>query len=181
MIFETERLFARKLTRKDFQGLCRILQDPEVMYAYEHAFSDGEVTEWLERQLLRYEKDGFGLWAVILKKTGQFIGQCGLTMQDWDGRRVPEIGYLFQKAYWHRGYATEAAKGCKKYAFETLRLPRVYSIIRDNNLPSQKVAQRNGMQVCGKQIKQYYGMEMPHLVLCVENKPSGPAKADPLG
>ena len=85
MIFETERLFARKLTRKDFQGLCRILQDPEVMYPYEHAFSDGEVTEWLERQLLRYEKDGFGLWAVILKKTGQFIGQCGLTMQDWDG------------------------------------------------------------------------------------------------
>ena len=47
MIFETERLFARKLTKDDFGSLCRILQDPEVMYAYEHAFSDAEVNSWL--------------------------------------------------------------------------------------------------------------------------------------
>ena len=67
MIFETERLFARKLTKDDFGSLCRILQDPEVMYAYEHAFSDAEVNSWLERQLKRYVTDGFGLWAVILR------------------------------------------------------------------------------------------------------------------
>lgn len=130
MIFETERLFARKLTKDDFGSLCRILQDPEVMYAYEHAFSDAEVNSWLERQLKRYVTDGFGLWAVILKETGSMIGQCGLTMQDWNGKMVPEIGYLFEKAYWHRGYASEAAKGCKEYAFQSLKLPRVYSIIR---------------------------------------------------
>ena len=86
MIFETERLFARKLTKDDFGSLCRILQDPEVMYAYEHAFSDAEVNSWLERQLKRYVTDGFGLWAVILKETGSMIGQCGLTMQDWNGK-----------------------------------------------------------------------------------------------
>lgn len=170
MIFETEQLFVRKLTRDDFQNLSQILQDAEVMYAYEHAFSKEEVTEWLERQLKRYETDGFGLWAVILKETGCFIGQCGLTMQDWNGCQVPEIGYLFQKAYWHQGYASEAARGCKKYAFEILKIPRVYSIIRDNNLPSQKVAERNGMSICGRLVKHYYGMEMPHLVFCAENK-----------
>lgn len=170
MIFETERLFTRELTGDDFQNLCRILQDSEVMYAYEHAFSDAEVSDWLKRQLMRYERDGFGLWAVILKETGRFVGQCGLTMQDWDGRQVPEIGYLFQRDYWHKGYAVESAKGCKKYAFEILKLPRVYSIIRDNNLPSQKVAQRNGMRICGKLVKHYYGMEMPHLVFCAENE-----------
>ena len=169
MIFETERLFARKLTKDDFGSLCRILQDPEVMYAYEHAFSDAEVNSWLERQLKRYVTDGFGLWAVILKETGSMIGQCGLTMQDWNGKMVPEIGYLFEKAYWHRGYASEAAKGCKEYAFQSLKLPRVYSIIRDNNLPAQRVAERNGMKLCGSLVKHYYGLDMAHLVFCVEN------------
>ena len=169
MIFETERLFARKLTKDDFGSLCRILQDPEVMYAYEHAFSDAEVNSWLERQLKRYVTDGFGLWAVILKETGSMIGQCGLTMQDWNGKMVPEIGYLFEKAYWHRGYASEAAKGCKEYAFQSLKLPRVYSIIRDKNLPSQRVAERNGMKLCGSLVKHYYGLDMAHLVFCVEN------------
>ena len=169
MISETERLFARKLTKDDFGSLCRILQDPEVMYAYEHAFSDAEVNSWLERQLKRYVTDGFGLWAVILKETGSMIGQCGLTMQDWNGKMVPEIGYLFEKAYWHRGYASEAAKGCKEYAFQSLKLPRVYSIIRDNNLPSQRVAERNGMKLCGSLVKHYYGLDMAHLVFCVEN------------
>ena len=169
MIFETERLFARKLTKDDFGSLCRILQDPEVMYAYEHAFSDAEVNSWLERQLKRYVTDGFGLWAVILKETERMIGQCGLTMQDWNGKMVPEIGYLFEKAYWHRGYASEAAKGCKEYAFQSLKLPRVYSIIRDNNLPSQSVAERNGMKLCGSLVKHYYGLDMAQLVFCVEN------------
>ena len=169
MIFETERLFARKLTKDDFGSLCRILQDPEVMYAYEHAFSDAEVNSWLERQLKRYVTDGFGLWAVILKETGSMIGQCGLTMQDWNGKMVPEIGYLFEKAYWHLGYASEAAKGCKEYAFQSLKLPRVYSIIRDNSLPSQRVAERNGMKLCGSLVKHYYGLDMAHLVFCVEN------------
>lgn len=169
MIFETERLFTRKLTKNDLCHLRRILQDPEVMYAYEHAFSDAEVRDWLERQLKRYDADGFGLWAVILKETGHMIGQCGLTMQDWNGKIVPEIGYLFEKDYWHLGYATEAAKGGKEYAFHSLKFSRVYSIIRDNNFPSQRVAERNGMRVCGNLIKHYYGMDMPHLVFCAEN------------
>ena len=64
MIFEIERLFARKLTKDDSENLCRILQDPEVMYAYEHDFSDAELNSWLERQLKRYVTNGFGLWAV---------------------------------------------------------------------------------------------------------------------
>ena len=105
-LLETERLGLRKMTQEDFPALCRILQDAEVMYAYEHAFSDAEVQEWLDRQLHRYEEYGnFGLWAVVLQETGEMIGQCGLTMQDADGEQVLEIGYLFQKAYWHKGYA----------------------------------------------------------------------------
>lgn len=81
MILETKRLFLREITQDDFCSLCKILQDEETMYAYEGAFSDREVQEWLERQISRYQKWGFGLWAVILKETDSMIGQCGLTMQ----------------------------------------------------------------------------------------------------
>ncbi len=166
MILQTERLFLRKLTADDLPALRRILQDKEVMYAYEHAFTEEEVREWLARQFERYEEYGFGLWAVCRKETGQMIGQCGITMQDWEGKLVPEVGYLFEKAYWHRGFATEAAIACKEYAFHKLGFSQVYSIIRDNNLPSQAVAKRNGMKPVGQFTKHYYGIDMPHIVFC---------------
>lgn len=138
------------------------------MTAYEHAFDDAEVQQWLENQLRRYREDGFGLWAVLLKDTEQMIGQCGITWQECNGRRVLEVGYLFEKAYWHQGYATEAAIACKEYAFEVLQADEVFSIIRDNNFASQKVALRNGMSITDKLTKHYYGMDMPHLVFSVK-------------
>ena len=165
---ETERLYLRKLTLADRAALCETLQDKEAMYAYEHAFSDEEADAWLARQIARYREDGFGLWAVIRKEDGAFLGQCGITMQDVRGERVPEIGYLLARRYWHMGYATEAARACKQYAFETLGLPAVYSIIRENNLPSRRVAERNGMRVVDTLVKHYYGFAMPHLVYRIE-------------
>ena len=114
MIAETERTFLCELTECDFGNLCTILQDEKAMYAYEHAFSEGEVREWLERQIERYRIYGFGLWAVKDKKSGEFLGQCGITMQKWDDALVPEIGYLFRRKFWHRGYATECAAACKR-------------------------------------------------------------------
>lgn len=162
MILETERLFLREMTEEDFPALCTILQDKEVMYAYEHAFDDQEAKEWLKKQFYRYQTDGFGLWAVILKESGKMIGQCGLTLQDFEGKQVVEAGYLFAREFWNKGYATEAARGCKQYAFDKLGVKEVYSIIRDQNHASRKVALRNGMSYVGSQIKYYYGMEMPH-------------------
>ena len=138
------------------------------MYAYEHAFSDEEAHQWLDRQIWRYHAYGFGLWAVILRSNGQLIGQCGITMQDWDGRQVPEIGYLFRQDCWHQGYAIEAAQACREYAFHELRMPIVYSIIREDNYPSQRVAMRNGMSLRGRMVKHYYHRDMPHLVFGVE-------------
>ena len=167
MILETERLALRQLEETDFDALAAILQDPQVMYAYEHAFSDGEVRQWLDRQLERYARYGFGLWAVIEKATGQLIGQCGVTMQDANGLEVPEVGYHLRRDKWRQGFAAEAAIACKKYAFTTLGFPEVWSIIRENNLPSQRVALRNGMAVRGSFVKHYYGMDMLHFVFSV--------------
>lgn len=161
-ILETKRLYLREMEQSDYSGLCKILQDEKVMYAYEHAFSDEEVQAWLDKQLRRYIEDGFGLWAVILKETDEMIGQCGISMQDCGGKQVPEVGYLFQRKFWHQGYATEAAIACKEYAFDTLNIEEVYTIIRDINIASQKVAVRNGMERRGMIMKHYYGMDMPH-------------------
>lgn len=162
MIFETERLYLREMEQSDFEGLCKILKDEETMYAYEGAFNDTEVQEWLDKQLSRYHKYGFGLWAVVLKETGEMIGQCGLTMQQWKNQELLEIGYLFQRLYWHKGYAVEAAKACKKYAFEVLNADEVCSIIRDTNIASQKVAIRNDMVAADTWTKHYRGVDMPH-------------------
>lgn len=150
MILETERLSLREMNDGDFEDLCQMLQDPVVMTAYEHAFEDEEARRWLENQKRRYREDGFGLWAVLLKETGEMIGQCGLTWQCVGENSVLEIGYLFKKDFWHKGYATEAATVCKQYAFEVLDIDEVYSIIRDTNIASQAVAKRNGMTLKGK-------------------------------
>lgn len=170
IIIKTSRLEIREMTHRDLPSLCKILQDPDVMYAYEHAFSDNETEEWLSKQFSRYKNDGFGLWAVDLKGTGEMIGQCGLTWQCWNEKEVLEIGYLFQKDFWHKGYATEAAIACKKYAFDNLNISEVFSIIRNNNVPSQNVAKRNGMKARGSFTKHYYGIDMPHIVFSVQKE-----------
>ena len=148
-MLETERLRLRELEEGDLPALRRILRDPVTMRAYEGAFDEAEVLDWLRNQQRRYREEGRGLWAVLLKDGGEMIGQCGLTYQSWGERRVLEVGYLFERAFWHRGYATEAARACRDYAFDRLGAQEVFSIIRDSNFASQAVARRNGMTLRG--------------------------------
>ena len=169
-IIKTDRLILREMRRRDLPDLCEILQDETVMVAYEHAFSDTEVEAWYQNQRRRYREDGFGLWAVVSRESGEMLGQCGLTLQEIPGETVCEVGYLFKKRFWHNGYATEAARACMDYAFQTLNQNAVYSIIRDNNLPSHAVAQRNGLNLVGSFTKHYYGIDMPHLIYQKTNK-----------
>ena len=93
IVFQTDRLILREMTGEDLRDLAEMLLDPEVMYAYEHAFSTAEVLEWLERQRSRYRRDGFGLWALELRESGEMVGQAGLTWQPCEGETVLEIGY----------------------------------------------------------------------------------------
>ena len=169
-ILETDRLFLREFMDSDYNDLCEILQDKDVMYSYEHSFSDEEVMGWYNRLIIEhYEKYGFGLWAVIHKKTNDLLGQCGLTIQDLNGEKYLEIGYSFKKKHWHKGYAVEAAMGCKKYTFEILKAEKVCSIIRENNIASQNVAKRIGMEKVKEIMKHYYNMDMLHYIFEIKN------------
>lgn len=162
VILETERLTLREMERSDLPDLAEMLQDPEVMYAYEHDFTDQEVQAWLDRQRSRYARDGFGLWAAVLRETGEMVGQAGLTKQPCQGRQVLEIGYLLKKRFWGRGYAREAAAACKRYAFEILGSDKVYSIIKADNLASIRVAESVGMTREASFTARYFSGDMLH-------------------
>ncbi|QIK62135.1 GNAT family N-acetyltransferase [Leucobacter viscericola] len=168
MLIETPRLILREMTPGDRPQLSAILQDEETMVAYEGAFDDAMVDAWLERMMTRYREDGFGLWAVVLRDTGEMIGQCGLTVQHILDEDVVEVGYLFNRAFWHRGFALEAAAACRDYAFESLKVDRLYAQIRDTNTASMNVAIRLGMTVRGRFVKHYRGIDMPHLAFAVD-------------
>lgn len=167
VIIETGRLQLKEMTLSDMEALTVMLQDENVMYAYNGAFNDEETLAWMQKQLQRYKEYGFGLWGVFLKDTGEMIGQCGITMQEYKKSQIPEIGYLLAHKYWHKGYATEAATACREYGFDVLHFDVLYSIIRDSNVASQNVALRNGMTFIDTIVKHYRGVDMPHMVFCV--------------
>ncbi|HJA64694.1 GNAT family N-acetyltransferase [Lachnoclostridium sp. An169] len=174
VILETERLILREMEQSDFTNLAEILQNPKVMYAYEHDFSEEDVQEWLDRQMERYRKYGFGLWAVLLKHAGVFseetvtektmIGQAGLTVQPYRDTEVLEIGYLFKEQFWHHGFAREAAAACRDYAFEHLGCDKVHPIIKVDNIPSIRVAEGIGMTREDEFITSYYNGDMKHFL-----------------
>ena len=168
-VMETERLIIRKITRKDMGALLALMSKPEVMYAWEHGFEKKEVHQWLNSQLTRYRKDGYGYFAVILKENNKFIGQAGLMKSVIDGNNTVELGYMLDNVYWHHGYATEAARRCLQHAFEELGLQEVCCSICPENSPSLRVAEAIGMIPCGSHTIVYNGKEMPHLLYKAEN------------
>lgn len=87
------------------------------------------------------------MWAVILREGQQFVGDCGLIVQEVDGVEELEVGYHFNRNFWGLGLATEAARGCMEYAFHHLNRRRIISMIRPENISSRRVAERNGLKI----------------------------------
>jgi len=169
-ILETNRLILREMTVDDLPAMRDIVCDEQTMAAWNGAWSEEEALEGLQKQIRNYHTDGFGRWAVVRKETGNVIGICGLMWCEADEDKVLEIGYLFHRWFWHKGYAAEAAIACKRYAFDVLKCEEVFSLIRDNNYAAMNVAIRNGMLVRGRYMKQYKGEEVPHYIFSVRRK-----------
>ncbi|MFE6169428.1 GNAT family N-acetyltransferase [Viridibacillus arvi] len=163
-ILQSDRLRFRKITKEDFNNLCAFLQDIDVMYAWDHAFSDEEVNEWIDKNLNRYDQDGFSYFAAIEKETEKFIGVIGPMIDSIEGVSYIEIAYILDKAFWGKGYAIEGAEACMNYAFNELNAEKVIAQIRPDNLASCKVAEKIGMKIEGEFMKNYRGRDILHLI-----------------
>src|SRR5512133_420826 len=141
---ETKRLILRPMLETDLDALLLIFTDVKVMAAFNHPpFTRDEMSRWLGRNLDHQNQYGYGLFSVVLKATGELIGDCGLEQMEDQG--AAELGYDFRSDFWNQGYATEAATAVRDYAFGLLQLPQLISLIRVGNLASQRVAEKVGM------------------------------------
>jgi RimJ/RimL family protein N-acetyltransferase len=141
----TQRLAFREMTASDLDAMADLLGDPEVMAFYPRPKSRAEALGWIEWNQRLYRERGFGLWAIELRDTGAFVGDCGLTPQEVDGMPEVEVGYHVRRLLQGRGYATEAAAASRDYARDVLGLGRLIAIIDPRNVPSQRVAERIGL------------------------------------
>ena len=151
MILETDRLILRKYVEEDFDALFEIVSDIETMQHYPAPFDEDKTRNWIIWNLDNYKKYGFGLWAVVLKETGEFIGDCGITIQDIDGEMLPEIGYHIHKKYWRKGFAKEASRAVRDWVFLNTQYDTIYSYMKYTNIGSSSTALANGMQ----KVKEY--------------------------
>ncbi|MEH2009005.1 GNAT family N-acetyltransferase [Nostoc sp.] len=168
MILETQRLLLREMTLSDLDALLLVLGDTESMRYYPKPFDREMVQKWIDRQRRNYAQHGFGLWAMVLKATGEVIGDCGLVWQEVEGHQELEIGYHVRRDQQMQGYATEAAFACQEYAFNVLDKARVISLIRPENIPSRRVAEKNGLKI----VQETLWRDIPHYIYAVQRSES---------
>jgi ribosomal-protein-alanine N-acetyltransferase len=143
---ETDRLVLRRFTLDDLEAAAAFNADPEVMRFVFRSRTTDETRRGIEYFHEVEYKYGFSLMATVYKPENCVIGQCGLMPQIIGGVAEVEIGYILAKSYWGRGLATEAAVAQRDYGFREFGLRRLVSIIRPDNLRSQQVAEKVGMQ-----------------------------------
>jgi RimJ/RimL family protein N-acetyltransferase len=145
-LLTTPRLAFREMTRDDLTFLAAMVGDPEVMRYFPEPLRSQGPEAWLERQLSRYARDGHGAWLVLDRGTEEPLGQAGLIRQEIERQPVMEIGYMFHRPFWRRGYASEAAAAIRDQAFGERGLDEVVSLIVADNEPSIGVARKIGMR-----------------------------------
>lgn len=139
---ETPRLTLREMERGDAAAILSVFNDDYARCFYPEMTNEAAAIEWIERNRERYQRDGFGLWAIIDKASGTLIGDCGPSWQDAGGTCVLEIGYHIAPDWRGRGYALEAARAAMAFGFATTDEPLIGSIVATDNASSARVARR---------------------------------------
>jgi [ribosomal protein S5]-alanine N-acetyltransferase len=168
-LLETARLRIRPYSLDDLDDLEQILGEATTMRYYPRPFTRSETREWIKRNIQRHADDGLGLWALVLKDTGEFIGNCGPVPQAVDGRDEIELGWHVNRHHQGRGLATEAAGACRDHCFGALGIARLIALVRPVNVPSRRVAEKVGMAV----EKETVWGSLPHLVYSIQ-RPADP-------
>jgi len=147
MQLETERLILRSFRREDVDAMAQLFASPDFMRFSLGAFTERKKTVDFIEKVMGWDRASMpSQFAVVSRGEHAVIGYCGFHHHP----EVPgeiEIGYRLHPDYWNRGLITEAARAVRNHAFADLRLPRVISLIHPENIPSRRVAEKNGMKV----------------------------------
>ncbi|SCE93534.1 ribosomal-protein-alanine N-acetyltransferase [Micromonospora mirobrigensis] len=143
----TDRLVLRRWRSQDREPFAALNADPEVMEHFPATMTRAESDALVDRIEAGFDEHGFGLWAVEIADTGQFIGFTGLSVPNFRAHFTPavEIGWRLCRSSWGHGYASEAARRALDFAFDDAGLPEVVSFTSTTNLGSQAVMRRIGM------------------------------------
>jgi len=158
---ESKRLKFRKLTIEDIPSWVEFFEDNDSLHFLGMDLSKDKkelATEWINAQITRYEKQGFGHLAVEIKETNEFIGMGGILSRILKDKEEYEIAYSLKPKHWRKGYATEIATQIKEYGLKNIETDRFISIIDKRNIQSANVAKKNGMKVLFE--TEYLGMEV---------------------
>lgn len=144
-MIETERLKLRIINEDDTEALLEIFSDPIAMQYFGVVFDRAMMDKWVRSNLNHQAQYGYSLYAVLLKESGKLIGDCGLETDKIEDKLITGIGFDFNRAYWGKGYATEAARAVLGYGFTSFKFSSIYGWIDPENTASQRVAERIGM------------------------------------
>lgn len=150
IIVETERLYLRRFTEADAPLVRQLSNAPGVLqYIPEPQLaSDEEARQVLVNIILPQYEKGLGRWAAHVKVTDEFIGWCGLKWLSENDEI--DLGYRFIPSAWGKGYATESAAAVLQYGHEQLKLSKLIAHAHIDNIASQKVLEKIGMQYIGE-------------------------------
>ena len=164
IVLQTDRLILREYTEEDAPDLFELGSNPEVMrYVPDEPMTTVEQAHLtlMNHPIADYYRHGFGRWACILRATGQNIGFCGLKyLVELD---EVDLGFRFLPAHWGKGLATEAARACVGYGFETLALEQIIGLSDPENHASIRVLEKTGMQFAG--VVRPYGFPMLRYII----------------
>lgn len=155
---KTQRLILRPFTELDTEPLYHILTHDNVLQYF--PISSPPSKEWvgsfIDKQLAQWEKYGYAWWAVTLSTDPDLLGWCGLQFLPETGET--EVGYLFGKPWWGKGYATEAAYASLGFAFTDLDMEQIIALVHPDNRGSIRVIEKIGMNFVDA--TQYFGMDV---------------------
>ena len=146
-MIDTKRLTLRLMTEADTGAMLLIFSDPVAMKYFNVIFDRPRMEQWVSENLEHQAEHGFSLYSVVLKETGEVIGDCGLETDTIEGEFTVGLGFDFQSKYWNQGYATEAARAVLDYGFNQLGLEEISGWIDPENGASKRVAEKIGMTV----------------------------------
>lgn len=151
-IFESSRLGFRMWKESDREVFAKMNANKEVMRYFPKTLNSKETDDFLNRVQEHFNEYGYGLWAVEIKDTKEFIGFIGFLNATFEAEFTPctEIGWRLNNKYWNNGYATEGAKACLEYGFNNLNLNSIYSFTAEINQPSENVMRKIGLKKIGE-------------------------------